>query len=192
MDHAVFSGSLVPHLLQKWASGILDAPHTGQAEPAIPGEAGGGWMVSGVPGVGNTVPTGVALFAGGMMFGSLISWLITSVMPLVMRRNSLSALPTLRPISGSFLGPKSSRATIKMNTMWMGWIPNDIYVSFQTINEDLAVSIKVTQPAVSSLSDGIIDIVIDFNNLATITYITNVLLRFVIDPDYLFPARTRF
>jgi hypothetical protein len=113
-------------LLQKRASDKLGAPHSMQAFVVIPGDVGGVWMVSEVPGVGNAVFTGAALFVGGIMLGSLTSWLIISVIPLVMRRNSLSALPMLRPISGNRLGPKTSNATIKMNTMWMGWIPNDM------------------------------------------------------------------
>ena len=134
MIQPAFSGSFAPHLLQKRASGKLDAPHIVQAFPLIPGKVGGVWMVSEVSGVGNAVSAGAALFVGGIMLGSLTSWLIISVIPLVMRRNSLSALPMLRPISGKRLGPKISRATMKMNTMWMGWIPNDTEISF-TMNK---------------------------------------------------------
>ena len=79
------------------------------AKPAADGmETGGGWIV--VPAAWDS--------------GSLIPWRMFSVMSLDARRNSVSAFPMLRPISGSFLGPKTSTAITMMNRMWMGWISN--------------------------------------------------------------------
>ncbi len=73
---------------------------------------------------------GAMVFAPLEFPGLLIPSWNESVISFVPRRNSLSALPILRPISGSFLGPKISNATTIMIRIWMGCIPN-IKLSFQ-------------------------------------------------------------
>jgi hypothetical protein len=60
------------------------------------------------------------------------------VMSRVPLRNSLIILPMLRPLSGNFLGPKISKATRTMITIWMGWIPKGIWISFSPVNSNLS------------------------------------------------------
>jgi hypothetical protein len=116
--------------LQKFASGAFGAPQLMQKFPAGEGATEGEEAGSEVPGADKGVPGGGAMVFEAPAFPGrpAPSWK-ASVISFVPRRNSLKALPILRPISGSRLGPKISNATTIIIRIWMGWIPN-IKVSF--------------------------------------------------------------
>jgi len=125
-----FSDSFVPQRLQKRASGMFAAPQWMQKFPAGAGAIDGTWKATDCMGLGLAVLTVVVLFVVTASPLPGTSERRLSVISLVPLRNSLSALPMLRPISGNLLGPKTSNATTTIITIWMGWIPSDILVTF--------------------------------------------------------------
>jgi hypothetical protein len=122
-----YAGIFAPQLLQKCASGWFGVPHWMQNRPA--GAGSRLWDAAGALGAEKVDGWNARLSAWGVT-GWLTSWRNPSDISLAPERNSLSALPTLRPISGSRFGPKMSRATTIMITIWMGWIPNGTGNSF--------------------------------------------------------------
>jgi hypothetical protein len=96
----------------------------------------GVWDEAGALGAEKVEDWTVGLAAWGVT-GWLTSWRNPSVISLAPERNSLRALPMLRPISGSRFGPKMSNATTIMIKIWMGWIPNGICDSFLSKKQEL-------------------------------------------------------